>query len=195
MRVCGLLGSRGDKVLGMSRPPHAKEKILAAYCALLCEDGERAATMDATAARAGVSKGGLLYHFKSKEALAEAVIVRFGEIAARDVAEMAAAPEGPSRYYVQTSCQTDTELDDYFRAVLRLAQGNNAVAVQALESVHRQWLDLIRMEVADPHAAEAIMLIGEGLYYQTTLPGSWSRGTFGESLPQLLLQVDRLKAS
>ncbi|MDN5825332.1 MAG: TetR/AcrR family transcriptional regulator, partial [Micrococcaceae bacterium] len=60
----------------MSRPPTAREKILDAYAALLRSDGERAATMDATAALAGVSKGGLLYHFPSKDALAEAVIER-----------------------------------------------------------------------------------------------------------------------
>ena len=38
------------------------------------------------------------------------------------------------------------------------------------------------------------MLIGEGLYYQTSLPGAWYRGTFGEALDDLLVQVDRLKA-
>ncbi|MDP3891270.1 TetR/AcrR family transcriptional regulator, partial [Nocardioides sp.] len=164
-----------------------------AYCATLCEDGERAATMDTIAARAGVSKGGLLYHFTSKEALAEATIDRFGEVAGRHLEEMAHAAEGPSRHFVRTSVQADTELDRWFGAVQRLAQAAHGPAIEALESVHASWLGLIRDEVDDEHAAEAIMLIGEGLYYHTTMPGSWSRGTFTASLESLLEQVDRLR--
>ena len=40
----------------MSRPPLAKEKIIDAYVSMLCEEGERAATMEATAAKAGFQK-------------------------------------------------------------------------------------------------------------------------------------------
>jgi AcrR family transcriptional regulator len=57
----------------MSRPPAAREKLLDAYAELLRDEGERAATLEAVAAKAGVSKGGLLYHFRTKEALAEAL--------------------------------------------------------------------------------------------------------------------------
>lgn len=50
----------------MPRPPLAREKVLDAFEAILIDDGERAATLEATAKAAGVSKGGLLYHFRSK---------------------------------------------------------------------------------------------------------------------------------
>ncbi|GAB2887436.1 TetR family transcriptional regulator [Nocardioides pacificus] len=179
----------------MSRPPHARVKVLDAYATLLCEEGDRGATLEATAARAGVSKGGLLYHFPSKEALADAVLVRLREVVDEDLEAMATAEEGPARHYVRTSGLTGTDLDTYFGAVLRLAQAGHASAVEALGEVHRDWLELIRSEVGDTHAAEAIMLIGEGLYYHTTLPGAWSRGTFLASLDQLLLQVDRIRDS
>ena len=58
----------------MARPPHARERVLDAFEALLIAEGERVATLDATAKRAGVSKGGLLYHFATKEELANAMI-------------------------------------------------------------------------------------------------------------------------
>ncbi|WP_313337060.1 helix-turn-helix domain-containing protein, partial [Comamonas sp.] len=48
----------------------AREKILDDYERVLVENGERAATVEAIAKAAGVSKGGLLYHFKDKRALA-----------------------------------------------------------------------------------------------------------------------------
>jgi AcrR family transcriptional regulator len=177
----------------MSRPPAAKEKVLDAYCELLLREGERAATMDATAAQAGVSKGGLLYHFKSKEALAEGVVERLLEVARLDLEAMGGAPEGPSRYFVRTSVESGSDLDRAYAAVVRLAQGTYPAAVAALDVVHRGWLDALRGEVADPQAAEAIMLIGEGLYYHSTLPGTWSSGAFVDSLEDLLRQVDRLK--
>lgn len=177
----------------MSRPPAAREKILDAYANLLRSDGERAATMDATAALAGVSKGGLLYHFPSKDALAEAVIERLLDAAQQDSERMATAPEGAARYYVRTSTVEETEFDAFYQAVVRLAAGSHAPAVTALDQVHADWERLVREDVADPHAAEAIMLIGEGLYYHSTMPGTWSRSLVGRDIGALLEQVDRLK--
>ncbi len=185
--------AKNARVEGMSRPPAAREKILDAYADLLRSDGERAATMDATAALAGVSKGGLLYHFPSKDALAEAVIERLLEAAQQDSERMSAAPEGAARYYVRTSTVEETEFDAFYQAVVRLAAGSHAPAVAALDQVHADWERLVREDVADPHAAEAIMLIGEGLYYHSTMPGTWSRSLVGSDIGALLEQVDRLK--
>lgn len=177
----------------MSRPPIAKEKIIDAYASMLCDDGERAATIEATAAKAGVSKGGLLYHFASKEALALGVIEALHVIVKQDLELMASAPEGPARYFVRTSTVVGSELDRLFLAVLRLAQTGHEPSIEALELVHSSWLNQIRTEVKDQYAAQTIMLIGEGLYYQSSMPGPWSRGTFGKDLDHLLDQVERLK--
>ncbi len=51
--------------------------ILDAAEALIQELGVNRMTLDAVAARAGLSKGGLLYHFPSKEALLKGMIGRF----------------------------------------------------------------------------------------------------------------------
>ncbi|MDT0203417.1 TetR/AcrR family transcriptional regulator [Nocardioides sp. AE5] len=178
----------------MARPPKAREKALTAYCELLRSEGERGTTVDAVAARAEISKGGVLYHFPSKEALAEAALDAFRAACERDLVIMAEAPEGPSRHYVRTSWTSGSDLDTYYVAMLRLAQSSWQPAIDALAWVHQAWLDLIRGEVGNRHAAEAIMLIGEGLYHHSAVPGEWSRGTFARSLPKLLDQVDRLKA-
>ena len=60
----------------MPRKPVAREKLLTAFEHLVLSEGERAATLDAVAARAGVSKGGLLYHFPHRQALVDAALVR-----------------------------------------------------------------------------------------------------------------------
>lgn len=177
----------------MARPPHAREKALDAYAEILRADGERAATIDAVAARAGVSKGGVLYHFPSKEALAEALLERFHEVSEAELIEMRSDPEGPSRNYVRTSWQTSEEEDPIYRAVLRLAQSSWQPAITAIEQIHKAWGDLVRGEVGDEAIADAIMLIGEGLYYHSAMPGTWTAGTFDHSIDDLLAVVDRLK--
>jgi AcrR family transcriptional regulator len=60
----------------MPRPPAARATALAAADALLSEEGIAAFTLEAVAARAGISKGGLLYHFPTKEALLAALMRR-----------------------------------------------------------------------------------------------------------------------
>jgi AcrR family transcriptional regulator len=53
-----------------------RSQILDAAEAVVMRDGVRNLTLDAVAAHAGISKGGLLYHFRSKEDLAAAMIER-----------------------------------------------------------------------------------------------------------------------
>ncbi|MDO8381707.1 MAG: helix-turn-helix domain-containing protein, partial [Microbacterium sp.] len=72
----------------MSRPPRARESVLDAFEAILIDDGERAATMDATSRAAGVSKGGLLYHFASKVALESGGIERLDALVTDDIAAL-----------------------------------------------------------------------------------------------------------
>lgn len=177
----------------MPRPPKARAAILDAYRDLLVSYGERAATMDAVAAAAGVSKGGLLYHFRSKDALAEGLLGRLAEAAAEDREQMASAAEGPSRYFVRTSVSTGSDLDLLFVATVRLAQAGHAGALAALEELDAAWLEIIRREVPDPDASAAIMLVGEGLYHYSTLAGGWPEAAFGTSLEGLLAVVDRLR--
>lgn len=54
--------------------PDTRERILAAATAVAHEVGPAHLSLDAVAAEAGVSKGGLLYHFPTKQALLVAII-------------------------------------------------------------------------------------------------------------------------
>ena len=79
------------------RPSH-RETILDAAEAVVREDGAAHLTLDAAAERAGVSKGGLLYHFKTKEALLQAMIDRhMHALGERHAAALASLPPGPGR--------------------------------------------------------------------------------------------------
>jgi len=155
----------------MSRPPAAREAVLDAFERILVHDGERAATLDATAKAAGVSKGGLLYHFASKEALVAGLIARLEALTDDDIEAIDRAGEEAISYFVRSSVAGQHPLDRAVVATARLAQGGNAAAEQAIRTVRRRWLEAVGKHVTDPTVALAITLIGDGLYYASVLHG------------------------
>ena len=163
----------------MSRPPLAREKVLDAFEQILIEEGERAATMDATAKAAGVSKGGLLYHFGTKEALESAIIDRLRTLVAEDVAVMTAAPEGPIAYFLRTSVMANDPIDRAILATSRLAQGGDPVASDALRDVREQWAAALRPHTKDGVALDLVMLVSDGLYFNNALSGGSIPGPRG----------------
>lgn len=181
--------------MGMS----TKDQILDAFEEALIAGGERAATMETVAASAGVSKGGLLYHFNSKDALIEGVIARLIELVEADAVEMAAAPQGPSEFYISTSATLGSPLDRALIATTRLVQDSNPSARDAMHQTQDIWYQLILTEVGDPAFARAILLLGDGLYYNAALSeSSIGDGPTSTTTPQdlkaLLKVVELLKA-
>jgi AcrR family transcriptional regulator len=177
----------------MPRPPLARERVLDAYESLLIADGERAATLEAVAAAAGVSKGGLLYHFHSKAALAAGLAQRLSELTDADLQRMRDAPEGPVAYYVRTSVMEDDALDRALVASTRLVQAGSHAAAQAISDVRRRWAAEIRPHVRDDTALELVMLLGDGLYFNNSLSSPGGAGEefvpTGAALDELILLV------
>jgi AcrR family transcriptional regulator len=151
--------------------PRARDRVLDAYETMLIEHGPTAVTLDAVAAAAHVSKGGLLYHFASKDALATGLLDRLRERSAADADAIRTAPDGAVAYHVRTSAPgsgasgvTRTHL-----AVLRLADGTEAgrSVRDALAAVDADAYAALRDELHDPVLAWLVQLIGDGLYLRT----------------------------
>ncbi|MET0736142.1 MAG: TetR/AcrR family transcriptional regulator [Microbacterium sp.] len=177
----------------MSRPPLAREKVLDAFEAILIDDGERAATLDATARAAGVSKGGLLYHFGSKEALEAGIVERLGGLIDADVAAMVAAPEGAVAFFLRSSVMQNDPIDRAILATSRLAQGGSAAASDALRDVREKWADAIRPHAKDAASLDLVMLVSDGLYFNNALAGGSIPGPVprGAAMDALIALVER----
>jgi AcrR family transcriptional regulator len=99
------------------RPPSERvDSILSAAIGQFVAEGYDGATMEAIAARAGLTKGGLYHHFSSKQDLLVAVHERLMQPVMRLLDECAAAEsgsEGLRRFidgYVRLSCGAPEEL-------------------------------------------------------------------------------------
>ncbi len=66
-----------DRIRTMSTAAKTPEKILDSAQTLMLNEGYHGVSVDSIIERSGVSKGTFFYHFKSKEVLAEKLLVRF----------------------------------------------------------------------------------------------------------------------
>lgn len=82
----------------MNRKSSSCERIMDAAEQVVLQEGASHMTMDAVAAKAGVSKGGLIYHFPSQRDLLQAMLQRFiDHIETRMADARAKLPESPTR--------------------------------------------------------------------------------------------------
>src|SRR5918999_868259 len=119
-----------------------REAILRAADRIVVEGGVPEMTLEAVAREAGVSKGGLLYHFQSNEALISGkggrLIEGFGEALGRELRrEKGGGGGGWSRAYARASFAED-------RWYLRVSAGLLAALAQdpeLLEPLRRGYRD------------------------------------------------------
>ncbi|MFJ2619807.1 TetR/AcrR family transcriptional regulator [Glutamicibacter sp. NPDC087344] len=142
-----------------------QEIILDAYVALLYEHGAREATIDATAKRSGLSKAGLLHHFRSRQALDTELVRRLNELIDADVAAMLADPAQAVHYYFASSLEEDSPLERIVVAATRLAQRGNDQASAALRRGRDLWFQVLNDSLGDPVLAKLALLAGDGVSY------------------------------
>lgn len=152
----------------MSEAATTRDRLLDAFETLLVTAGSRAATLDAVAAGADVSKGGLLYHFHSKDDLVEGMLDRLRAQGLADVAIMRTHELGPVEYYLVTSVDNGSDLDRALVAAARIAQENDSRAAVALADLRNGWFGVLAEHLGDEALARTIQLIGDGLYFDNT---------------------------
>jgi AcrR family transcriptional regulator len=153
-----------------------RERLLDSAEAVLAEHGSHGLTLAAVAARAGVSKGGLLYHFASKDALITALIERL--IEGFDALIESYRRERPGWYtraYVEATFEVLTAQDaDVARR--RWAAASAAATDPALQrpfaAAQRRWLNERLDEEPDPDLAQLVRLAADGLWEAAELDPS-----------------------
>lgn len=157
----------------MGKGTRTRESILDVFEQLIITEGERAATMDGTAAKAGISKGGLRYHFESKASLVQGVVQRVEAEIARDRHSIASAPEGAIAWFLRESINPNNALERSSGALLRLYQSGRYPETHAtLDQIVVTWLDALTDRLGDPLIARLVQLVRDGIFYSSTISES-----------------------
>jgi AcrR family transcriptional regulator len=178
----------------MPRRPkgETRDRLLDAAARLLLRDPSKL-TLDAVAAEAGTSKGGLLYHFSSKAELLDAVVDRW-EASFQDQIDAAAqdTPGGWVRAYAEVSAldgqdEHAREIDSGILAVLALQPDR----MQAVQSRYEGWQERIVDDGIDPVDATVVRLAADGLWFAELMGLGAPRGDLREQVLERLRDLTR----
>jgi AcrR family transcriptional regulator len=143
------------------------ERLLLATAAVIKREGASAVTLDAVAAEAGSSKGGLLYHFPTKEALLDALVDWWHDDFQR---RLEATQSDTHAASFLLAMDRHTTAPDWRHA---LEHGPMAVLAGAPEQAARvrgryeAWQKWVTEDAADPVAATIVRLAADGLWLTT----------------------------
>ncbi|MFI6323986.1 TetR/AcrR family transcriptional regulator [Nonomuraea sp. NPDC050556] len=164
-----------------------RDELLDAAESVLCDQGSDSLTLAAVADRAGVSKGGLLYHFNSKEALIKGMVERlihdFDDL-------MAAQPyDTYTKRYVAATMAAIRSGRLRRWAVVTGASGNMFLLGPLREAMTRWHKDGLADEL-DPVAAQIVRLACEGLWDVASHdPGLYTEADLTAIEERLLIQL------
>lgn len=174
-----------------ARAEASRGRILDAATRLLVREGGDAVTIAAVAKEAGVSKGGLFYHFASKELLIEGLIAR--DIAAFDELITAAgdAPGAATEAYLRSA---EHETGPATQPVLALLASAivSPTTLDALRETYRHWQARLDADGVPPHIAAVIRFAVDGIWLADALdlapPTGAARSAIIASLRDLLAE-------
>ncbi|GAA3158847.1 TetR/AcrR family transcriptional regulator [Nonomuraea salmonea] len=165
-------------VSGMPRPS-SKDRLLDAAADVLLSQGAESLTLEAVATRAGVSKGGLFYHFPTKQALVAAMADRLTRAFDEALAQAGTRPGDFLRAYVEATIPerhtTATAPADRVTAALLAVLFVDPAQLQPLRERFAAWQARLVDDGVDPAAATAVRLAVDG-WWAARLLGLGSPG-------------------
>lgn len=152
----------------MARGETSRDKILKAASELAVSEGAAHLSLDAVAARAGISKGGLLYNFPNKSALMRALVQRFLDEFSAELDDTTGAERegaGFAARYLELALANMEEKTPPSSGLLA-ALAEDPCLLAPVKAFNRDILDRMKRGAADPGAVLTLFLVLEGLRSQ-----------------------------
>jgi AcrR family transcriptional regulator len=155
---------------------NARDRILDAAETLVSRDGVARLTLEAAASEAGLSKGGVLYHFRSRDTLVSAMVERLvaafdDDLAEESAAEQAAGAPADGRYvraYVRATTRPARTAADVRReragAAVLAAMACEPELLAPLRHSFDRWQERLANDGVDPVRATVARLAADGLW-------------------------------
>jgi AcrR family transcriptional regulator len=146
---------------------NTQKLILEAANRIVIERGVDHMTLELVASEAGISKGGLLYHFPNKEALIKGMINEYLERFTSDFYATAAGDsEIPGRWnrsYLTTTF-ADNQRMPRMSSGLLAAIATDPSLLSPLQARFQEWVALLDQDGIDPTLATIVRLVADGLW-------------------------------
>ncbi|WP_157246176.1 TetR/AcrR family transcriptional regulator [Nonomuraea typhae] len=146
--------------------PSSRERLLDAAADVLLTDGAEALTLEAVARRAGVSKGGLFYHFPTKQALVAGMVERLTGAFDAALAEAGERPGDYLRAYIDATIperHTGPEAPaDRVTVALLAGVLVDPAGLEPLRQRYAAWQARLAGDGIDPAVATAVRLAVDG---------------------------------
>lgn len=177
----------------MSQKTEKREAVLKAAGQIVLSRGVENLTLDAVAKQAGVSKGGLLYHFPTKEALvegmAEHLIREFDDLIEQKIEREVAVGEAPEagrwlRAYVRVNTAPPLESSS-ISAALMAAIPTNPKALAATDEAFERWRQRAESDGVSLEMATLVRLAADGCWFYSMY------GSIADARAQEYLETSR----
>ncbi len=193
----------GSKQMGKTRKSQSaaatRDRLLKAAIDVIQMQGSERLTLDAVAKEAQVSKGGLLYHFASKEVLVIGVIQYlmddFDAEIAREL-DLDTAPDSPGRWlraYVKATFNY-INLPTALVAHLLSAVTLNPELLKPVQCRFDDWQQHFQVSGLDPVRANVVRLAADGLgtcdLFRVGMPNQELRQPILEMLLEMILAAE-----
>lgn len=153
--------------------PSTREKIIDASMAIVREQGVAKLTLDEAAKWAGVSKGGVLYHFKTKDDLIRGMVERLiHQCDALHQSYYDQEPDGPYRWaraVVRTGFDPNGPASDKLGGALLASVAVNPDLVAPLQAKYEEWIARIHSDSPNPQLAGLICMAMDGYNFERIL--------------------------
>ena len=152
----------------MENQTSKRKQLLMSASTIVKNEGVHKLTLEAVAKEAGVSKGGLLYHFPSKEALIKGMV---DELTANYVSEMNKLVETDeqlngkwTKAYVKSTFN-ELEADFEMSSALMAAIFANPELLKDFQLQYEDWQTKIENDGLNPVRSTIARLVADGLWY------------------------------
>lgn len=168
-RLKGVPSGRYTRFMGAKNGrTDTRERLLEAAERLTLRDGVARLTLDAVSREAGVSKGGLLYHFPNKSALVGGMIEHFIERFERDIEDNLDGDDGPGswlRAYARaTFAPSGRQQDSSVTAAVVAAAASDTDLAEPLRERYSLWQERAAGDGLDPALATLVRLSIDGAW-------------------------------
>ncbi|WP_179106478.1 TetR/AcrR family transcriptional regulator [Terribacillus halophilus] len=174
---------------------NTKEKILDATAELILEEGVSNVTLAKIAKKTAISKGGLLYHYHTKEALFQelnfAAIREFEEAMARHLAEQPNGKGAFTRAYALATLE-DIKREGTPRSTALISIFSDYPEIMAVwQEGYTRWQQRFEQDGLTWEAAATIRFVCDGLWFNE-VAGTMRVSDFAaDLLHKLLVRIDK----